>query len=82
MDEYKDLTKQHFYLVDNTSKPEEVMNSRLEEAQRKIMISDFKRKVAEFLMTAKYKKDAATKNFRKYYTDLKIKTQSIEASLH
>ena len=45
------------------------------------MISDFKRKVAEFLLTAKYKKDAATKNFRKYYTDLKLKTQNIDASL-
>ena len=32
MDEYKDLTKQHFYLIDNTTKPDELMNSRMEEA--------------------------------------------------
>ena len=44
-------------------------------------MSDFRRKVAEYLLTSKYKKEAASKNFRKYYNTMKMRTQGVDQSM-
>jgi hypothetical protein len=64
------LTKQHFFLPTETDQPIEALDA----SQRRVMMADFRRKVAEYLLMSKYKKEVASKNFRKFYSNMKLKT--------